>query len=47
LNVGANDLKIAAIAVESGAVVVTHNVRDFRRIPGVTTSEWFEAPNES
>jgi len=47
LNVGANDLKIAAIAIESGAVVVTHNVRDFRRIPGVTTSEWFEAPNES
>jgi tRNA(fMet)-specific endonuclease VapC len=40
LNVGANDLKIASIALESGAVVVTANVRDFRRIPGVNVEDW-------
>ena len=40
LNVGANDLKIAAIAIETGAVVVTRNERDFNRIPGVTFVDW-------
>lgn len=40
LNVGANDLKIAAIALETGAVVVTHNRRDFERVPGVVVDDW-------
>jgi tRNA(fMet)-specific endonuclease VapC len=40
LNVGGNDLKIAAIALETGATVVTRNRRDFARIPGVVTEDW-------
>ncbi len=40
LNVGGNDLKIAAIALETGATVVTRNRRDFSRIPGVTIEDW-------
>jgi tRNA(fMet)-specific endonuclease VapC len=40
LNVGANDLKIASIALEMGAAVVTHNTRDFARVPGVRTVDW-------
>jgi tRNA(fMet)-specific endonuclease VapC len=40
LNVGSNDLKIAAIALEFGATVVTRNLRDFRRIPGVVVEDW-------
>lgn len=40
LNVGPNDLKIASIALETGATVVTHNRRDFERIPGVLIEDW-------
>ncbi|MFO0825177.1 MAG: type II toxin-antitoxin system VapC family toxin [Gemmataceae bacterium] len=40
LNVGANDMKIAAIAIETGPTVVTHNRQDFVRIPGVRIEDW-------
>ena len=40
LNVRANDLRIAAIALEHGATVVTCNVRDFVVIPGLKVEDW-------
>ncbi len=40
LNVGRMDLKIAALALELGATVVTNNVRDFARIPGLVVVDW-------
>lgn len=40
LNVGSNDLRIAAIALEHNAIVVTRNLRDFTRIPNVTAENW-------
>jgi tRNA(fMet)-specific endonuclease VapC len=40
LNVGSNDLKIAAIALEFNAIVVTRNQKDFGRIPGIRMENW-------
>ena len=40
LNVSGNDLRIAAIALEFDGIVVTQNVRDFERIPGLIIEDW-------
>jgi tRNA(fMet)-specific endonuclease VapC len=39
-NVGSNDLKIAATALELNATVVTHNRRDFARVPALLQEDW-------
>jgi tRNA(fMet)-specific endonuclease VapC len=41
--IGPNDLWIAAHALAEGLVVVTGNVREFRRVVGLAVEDWREA----
>lgn len=40
LNVRGDDLRIAAIALEHNATVVTRNIRDFTVVPGLRVEDW-------
>lgn len=38
--IGPHDLQIAAIALVHGLTLVTHNVREFSRVPGLVVEDW-------
>jgi tRNA(fMet)-specific endonuclease VapC len=40
LGVGKMDLRIAAVTLENGGIVVTRNRRDFHRVPGLRIVDW-------
>ncbi len=42
--IGANDLLIAAQARALGMILVTHNVREFARVPGLVVEDWLSSP---
>jgi tRNA(fMet)-specific endonuclease VapC len=44
--IGAHDLLIAAHTLALGAVLVTDNVREFQRVPGLKIENWLRPTNE-
>ncbi|MGB8645026.1 MAG: type II toxin-antitoxin system VapC family toxin [Anaerolineae bacterium] len=38
--IGPNDLLIAAIAIAHGGILVTHNTREFSRVPDLQLEDW-------
>lgn len=38
--IGGNDMLIAAQALAENLVLVTHNTREFHRVPGLTVEDW-------
>lgn len=38
--IGPYDLQIAAIALANGLVVVTHNTKEFNRVPNLVIEDW-------
>lgn len=42
LNVGTMDLRIACIALEYGAMVLTRNLADFAKVPGLRVENWLD-----
>ena len=41
--IGPYDLLIAGTALAHGLTVVTHNQREFARVPGLRLADWYEA----
>ncbi|HMC63318.1 MAG TPA: type II toxin-antitoxin system VapC family toxin [Gemmataceae bacterium] len=40
IRVATTDLRIACIALTAGATLLSRNLRDFRRVPGLTVEDW-------
>ena len=40
LRIGAMDLKIAAIALANNATLLSRNLTDFERVPGLRVEDW-------
>ena len=42
--IGPHDVMIAASAMAYGATLITRNVREFKRVPGLSTVNWHDQP---
>jgi tRNA(fMet)-specific endonuclease VapC len=43
LSIGTNDILIAATALANQAILVTHNTKEFGRIPQLQIEDWYES----
>lgn len=44
IRIGTQDLKIASIALAQKALLLSANLRDYRRVPGIRVENWMEEP---
>jgi tRNA(fMet)-specific endonuclease VapC len=44
IRIGTQDLKIASIALDTGALLLSANLRDFEMVPGLRVADWLAAP---
>lgn len=42
LPIGPYDIQIAGQAVSRNMIMVTHNIGEFSRVPGITLKDWME-----
>ena len=42
IRVATQDLKIASIALVQGALLLSANLRDFRKVPGLRVESWID-----
>src|SRR5687767_3782598 len=42
IRVGTQDLKIASLAVTNDALLLSANLRDFEKVPGLRVADWIE-----
>ena len=47
VRIGSQDLKIAAIAIANDALLLTANLKDFRRVPDLRLENWLQGPAET
>lgn len=47
VRIGTQDLKIASIALAQGALLLSANLRDFRKVPGVRVESWLTEPERT
>lgn len=40
--IGAHDLQIAAIAISNNLTLVSHNTKEFQRVPGLALIDWLQ-----
>jgi tRNA(fMet)-specific endonuclease VapC len=38
--IGSNDLFIASIALANNGILITHNTKEFKRVPGLYIEDW-------